>query len=354
MKTLLMIYGTRPEVIKLYPLYQKLSKTFKIQCLYTGQQILSAHTFPVLPAIKYWRHKLTGSLFHRLIIINRRIAALSSQIKEIDGIIVQGDTFSAYAGGMYGFLNKIPVFHVEAGLRTGNLMEPFPEEYVRVALSKIATLHFAPTQIAYQNLINEGIPQQNIFLVGNTIVDMLKIVQKKIVKSSKKNYILITTHRKENIPDGIKQVCLAINKLAKQFPQYTFFYLTHQNPVITKIVNQNISSLDNIVLVRPLPYFKMILLLKGATLLLTDSGGLQEEAGILGVPTFILRNVTERTEILESGCGKLVGCSQKQIINYASNYLYSLPKGHIQSTTAFGTGNTSDKIQEKLVDFYNK
>ena len=239
-------------------------------------------------------------------------------LKEIrpDIVLLQGDTSSAATVGTICFYNKIPVGHVEAGLRSGNLAEPFPEEFNRRVISIVAHLNFAPTQLAADNLLREGIPAQRVVVTGNTIVDMVELVRGGIHadKNGESRKILITAHRRENHGTGIYDICAAVKKIAMEFPDVYFTWPVHPNPSVKDMVYKELSGLKNVILKSPLNYLELIKELDESYIVWSDSGGIQEECPSFKKPLLILRNVTERPEVVTSGFGELVGTDAERIV----------------------------------------
>lgn len=252
--------------------------------------------------------------------------------KTYQAVIVQGDTLSAFCGALVDLYNHVKVLHVEAGLRTDNIEEPFPEEAYRQMISRIATLHFAPSLQAKENLLKENIDEKNIFVCGNTVIDALKIIIKMYSKECKNKFflkginikskiVLITAHRRENQNEKLQHILTAIKNLALDFPSYNFIWPVHPNPNVRNIVYEKLSNVKNIILSAPLDYDELIYIMQKANLIMTDSGGIQEEATCLNKSIVIMRNKTERTEILTLPSVKLVGTNEKKIYNEAKNFL---------------------------------
>ncbi|MDP4840893.1 MAG: UDP-N-acetylglucosamine 2-epimerase (non-hydrolyzing), partial [Alphaproteobacteria bacterium] len=248
-----------------------------------------------------------------------------------------------------------------AGLRTGDISSPFPEEANRVLISKIATLHMAPTPKAKNNLINEGVVE-NVFMVGNTIVDSVDWgvknfsthdpLIKQIIENGKQK-ILITVHRRENFGTPLKEICSAIKELCKQYIEIDFIWPIHPNPNVTLIVREALQHIPNLYMIKPLPYGALLTLINHSSLLISDSGGIQEEASILGKKIIVLREETERMEIIEAGIGTLVGSDKDKIIKEVHKAL-SESKGHINTQNVYGTPGVSQEILEKIKEFHHK
>jgi UDP-N-acetylglucosamine 2-epimerase (non-hydrolysing) len=286
-----------------------------------------------------------------------------------DVILVHGDTTTTLATSIAAFYLSVPVGHVEAGLRTYNLDAPFPEEFNRQITSKIAKWNFAPTDLSKKNLLSEGIKESFISVTGNTVIDALYFVLKRIDKDirrqkilnnvlktnlffnwQKENFILITAHRRENFGDSFLQICTAIKKLALKYPKIHFVYPVHLNPNVNKPVYKILNSFKNIHLIKPLEYEQFVYLLKHSYLVLTDSGGIQEEAPSLGKPVLVMRDVTERPEAVKAGTVEIVGSNYQQIINGVSRLLDD--KKHYQKMSRahnpYGDGLACKRIVDVL------
>ncbi len=287
-----------------------------------------------------------------------------------DVVLVHGDTTTAYATATAAFYAGIPVGHVEAGLRTHNLLSPFPEEFNRQIISKIATWHFAPTDSSRQNLLAENVPKEKIIVTGNTVIDALFWVLKRIdANPARRNqivdllnqrlsftwntarFVLITGHRRENFGDGFLSICEAIHQLALAHPNVHFVYPVHLNPNVQKPVYELLSGYANIHLIEPLEYEPFVFLLKHAYFLLTDSGGIQEEAPSLGKPVLVMREVTERPEAVKAGTVQLVGANAANIVEKVSTLLANEDE-YLKMSRAhnpYGDGTASEKIAKALI-----
>ena len=333
MYKVLCVFGTRPEVIKMAPLVKELEKRSQIEVILcsTGQ-----HRELIAPMIDLFGLRIDIDL--DIMKPNQTLAGLtSSTLKEIDQflekvkpdlLIVQGDTTTVLSTALCAFYHKIVVAHLEAGLRTNNKFSPFPEEMNRVITSKLADVHFAPTPWAKNNLLCERVSEEKVFVTGNTVIDTLLMVLKMIKKNEceinfrvqeiingSRDYILITSHRRENFNDGILSICKAILELANEYPELDFVFPVHLNPNIRIPVFKQLDNQKNILLLDPLDYVSFIALMNNAYLILTDSGGVQEEAPSLGKPVLVLRDTTERPEGIEVGTSKLVGTKTEHILN---------------------------------------
>lgn len=355
---ILIVCGTRPEIIKLAPVYHFLrSQTWcEVKWLHTGQhqemaeQILSC--FDITPDIFLSR---AGSSLSEFSIGCRQQLDSVMGSEKWGAVIVQGDTESAFLGGLSAFYQRIPIAHVEAGLRTYDLSRPFPEEGLRQMLSRITDFHFPPTDGGREALIKEAIPKDKIFITGNTVVDAQKWVIKKY-DIHKENLagkrILVTMHRRENWGSDIEEACTAIASLAEMHPELNVLFPVHLNPVVKKSVNPILGHLSNVTLIDPLGYLEMQQAIANAWLILTDSGGIQEEAPTFHVPVLVLRRETERPEAVQAGCAKLIGTSGARLIEEVTNLLNSseLYLSMKPMNNPFGDGLASERIGEVLRD----
>jgi UDP-N-acetylglucosamine 2-epimerase (non-hydrolysing) len=342
---ILVVFGTRPEAIKMAPLVHalKANSDFQTQVCVTAQhremldQVLELFNIAADYDLNLMRpgqdlYDVTSSVLLGMRDVLRQAAP--------DAVLVHGDTTTASAAAIAGFYAGIPVGHVEAGLRTHNLRSPFPEEFNRQLVSKLARWHFAPTQSSRNNLLAEGISDSAIYVTGNTVIDALfwtlkridqertrrAELQSRLSKDLRFNwqsepFVLITGHRRENFGDGFLAICTAIKELAAQHPETHFVYPVHLNPNVRKPVFELIADVHNIHLIEPLEYEPFIYLLKHCYLVLTDSGGLQEEAPSLGKPVLVMRDVTERPEAVDAGTVKLVGANTLNIVREVSRLL---------------------------------
>ena len=301
---------------------------------------------------------------------SKAINALNQFIEkeQPDLVLLQGDTTTVFCAALAALYNHVPIGHIEAGLRTGNLYSPWPEEANRILTSRLASLHFAPTEMNVQNLLREGIPRENIFITGNTVIDALFISLEKIksnppkipgignnlfIKSIDTPLVLITGHRRENFGPGFESICQAIAELASMFPETQFVYPVHLNPNVRGPVFNILGSIMNIKLLEPLNYMSFVALMNRATLILTDSGGIQEEAPSLGKPVLIMRDTTERPEAIYAGTAKLVGATKKNIIENVSTLLTD-EKAYLAMTNTmnpYGDGNASHRILDLCKHF---
>jgi UDP-N-acetylglucosamine 2-epimerase (non-hydrolysing) len=321
MHNILFVSGTRPEIVKLAPLYHVLREVswVNVQWLHTGQhadmadQILAC--FDVVPDTTLQRK---GSSLLDFSLGCRQQLEIEMTKKPWAMVIVQGDTESAFQGALAAFYNRIPVAHVEAGLRTHNLNRPFPEEGLRQMISRLTRFHFAPTERARIALQNEGIADAFIHLTGNTVIDAQQwTCAHRGVKrtTSGRGHLLVTVHRRENWGHDLAEICHAIASIAAKQPDLQVLFPVHLNPVVQGPVNSILKGIANVKLTEPLDYTQMQQALADAWMVLTDSGGLQEEAPTFGVPVLVLRDETERPEALEAGCALLIGAERTTIVN---------------------------------------
>lgn len=370
-KKLLIVIGTRPELIKLAPVILEYRKRFKkppIIILNTAQhkELLEPYwkIFNIKPNVELDFMKQGQSLSELtsrgILQFENFINSYCQQGNSICGILAQGDTTSVMVSSMVAFYKNIPFYHLEAGLRTNDLYNPFPEEFNRKVASIVAQIHFAPTITSKKNLLNEGI-KKNIIVSGNTIVDAVnlfkssfkkyKLKNKQLsnlsIESSISNNILITCHRRENHGKNLEDIISAVCKLAKKYKQFNFIWPLHPNPNVLSIVKSKIgTSYKNIFLTEPLEYIDLLFVLSKSKLVLTDSGGIQEEAPSFNVPVLILRQKTERPEGVEAGVAWLVGTNKNCIFKKAGELL---SKGSFHFKNPYGNGKSSALIVSKLI-----
>jgi len=342
MRKILTVFGTRPEAIKMAPVVHKLRDKFYVKVCVTAQhrEMLdqALNLFDISPDIDFDIMKPGQDLFDitTLVLSNVKSVLLSEQP---DIVLVHGDTTTAMASTMAAFYLNIPIGHVEAGLRTFNLSSPFPEEFNRRLITKVAKFHFAPTQNARQNLLDEKVLNSQIYVTGNTVIDALLIVVEKARQSNFSNQIienipflggdikslpqiiLVTGHRRENFGKGFENICESLKEIAIQNPNIQIIYPVHLNPNVRKPVNRILSGIKNIFLVEPMEYLFFVKLMDLCYLILTDSGGIQEEAPTLGKPVLVMRDNTERPEAIDAGTVKLVGTDKEKIVKMVNNLL---------------------------------
>lgn len=350
---ILIVYGTRPEFLKVYPLIKELQqeKKFNVLTVNTGQHreiVLELENFFNFKANIYLDVMTAGQSLND---ITSRVVASADEVFKLekpDYVLVQGDTTTVLSVGIAAFNRGIKICHLEAGLRSYNISSPFPEEFNRRTISLIAAINLAPTAEAKNNLIKDGVNPKSIFITGNTIIDTLKLVKPKLpaTKATDKIEILITAHRRENHGEGIKQICNAIKTIGAQYKQVHFTWPVHPNPMINDIVNQELKDLQNVTLKKPVDYLTLLTLIQNSHVIWTDSGGIQEEAPEFNKPVLILRDETERPEIITCGLGFLVGTNQKSIKEQMKKLIDD--KHYYQSfktlTNPFGDGLASQRI----------
>ncbi|WP_417485118.1 non-hydrolyzing UDP-N-acetylglucosamine 2-epimerase [Maricaulis salignorans] len=359
------VAGTRPEVIKLAPVRAALLNTANLEpeWIATGQHGSLAdqalQVFGVTPDARLeldWNGKALSSLTSALIRdLGEQFAA-----SRPDFVLVQGDTASAFSGAMAAFLNDIPVGHVEAGLRSGDLRHPFPEEGFRKLISPIADLHFAPTRAAARNLTDEGIASEKVRMTGNTVIDAVQMVGSMEIHPQaldrlrpEERLVLVTLHRRENWDDGVAGVCTAIKLLRNQYPDLRFVIPVHLNPRVRGPIEALLGDEERIDLVEPLAYPAFVAVMKRSHLILSDSGGVQEEAPSFGVPVLVLRDKTERGEAVKAGVARLVGSHTETILTNARQLLDN-PRAYRRMSRAanpFGDGHAGRRIAQLVSVF---
>ena len=369
MKNIIFIFGTRPEIIKLAPVILEMKKTPErynvIICNTEQQKELSNQT------LAYFGLKADINLDcmrenQSLSSVQARILTSLDKVfseRAIDATIVQGDTMTVLCGALTSFYHKIPVFHVEAGLRSYDIYEPFPEEVMRQMTSRVAALHFAPTEVNRKALLKEDISDDKIHVVGNTVIDALFCLSKDVIENSEKfykeknipiddNLVLITAHRRENHGERIDRIIEAISFLAKKYSNHTFVIPVHPNPNVKNKIQERLGKFDNIHLLTPLDYPYLVYLMKHAKLILTDSGGIQEEAPSFACPTLVMRYETERKEGVEAGVSKLVGADYDKILAESEKILASTKDlTRLKAQNPYGDGTASCQIVE-IIDKY--
>jgi len=373
MVKILAVFGTRPEAIKMAPVIRALEGNFDIKLCVTAQhrQMLDQvlELFKITPDYDLDIMQPGQDLFD---ISSNVLLGIKKvlQIEKPDLVLVHGDTTTTMITAMAAFYLQIPVSHVEAGLRTHNINTPFPEELNRQITSRITTLHFAPTKIARQNLLNEKVPDSQIHVTGNTVVDaLLSMVEKArivnfsdsilkkmpFLKKEKKDLariILVTGHRRENFGLGFEEICHALSIIANENPNIQIVYPVHLNPNVREPVNRILSNLNNVHLIEPMEYLTFIKLMDLSHLILTDSGGIQEEAPSLGKPVLVMRDTTERPEAVEAGTVKLVGTNKNEIVKMVNLLLTDsvLYKQMSKAHNPYGDGKASSIICNVLAN----
>ena len=367
MKKIIVVFGTRPEAIKIAPVINELKKTFCVKVCVTGQhrEMLDStlKVFDIVPNydLDIMTHNQSLSDITSNILTKLTKVLLD---ESPDLAIVHGDTTTAMSAALTAFYLGIPVAHVEAGLRTSDINSPFPEEMNRQVISRIAELHFSPTESARENLLRENIKDDNIFVTGNTAIDSLIVMGQKVKKieyssevlkqlpflnnkSASSSIILVTAHRRENTGDGFKNIFTALLEIAKQNPCVNIVYPVHLNPNVKQVAHEILSGVDNIFLIKPMNYMFFVKLMSDSYLILTDSGGIQEEAPSLGKPVLVMRESTERKEAISSGTAILVGTDTKMIVDTVNTLLSvnnDLYEQMSQAVNPYGDGSSSVRI----------
>ncbi len=382
MKKIMLVFGTRPEAIKMAPLvkeFQKHPDTFQTIVCVTGQhremldQVLNI--FDIRPDFDLNIMKQGQDLYD---VTARVLTGMRDVLREAqpDVVLVHGDTTTSTAAALAAFYQQIPVGHVEAGLRTHNILSPWPEEMNRQITGRIASYHFAPTALSRQNLLQENVDDTNITVTGNTVIDALYWVVDRIKNDRSldaeleevlrhagydvnrladgRPLVLITGHRRENFGDGFINMCTAIKQLTERYPNVDFVYPMHLNPNVRRPIHEvfgdDLSNLGNMHFIEPLEYLSFVYLMEKSTIVLTDSGGIQEEAPGLGKPVLVMRDTTERPEALEAGTVKLVGTDREKIFNEVSTLLDDAAAyaRMSQAVNPYGDGLACSRIVERL------
>lgn len=363
-RRILIFFGTRPEALKLAPVIQALKRKpqFKIATVLTAQhremidQVIRLFQIPIdLDLNLMTENQTLASLSQGLL---NRLDRVFRKFKP-DLVIVQGDTTTAFIVSLFTFYHRTLLAHVEAGLRTGNKNQPFPEEINRRLISNLADYHLAPTQTAKKNLLNEGTPANRISVTGNTIIDSLFWIRKRLKPNYpefrsvdfSKRLILVTAHRRESIGKPLIQIAQALRELVRKFSDLEIIYPVHLNPGVQTIIHRNLTGIPRIHLVPPLPYDKTVFLMDRAHLILTDSGGIQEEAPALGKPVLVLREVSERPEGVRAGALKVVGTRTDSIVRETQKLLVSkkVYSKMARVRHVYGDGRAAERIVRQLV-----
>ena len=387
-KKILLVFGTRPEAIKIAPLVKALQaqpEQFKTIVCVTGQhremldQVLAI--FDIQPDYDLNIMKQGQDLYD---VTSRVLTGMRDVLREAqpDVVLVHGDTTTSTAAALAAFYQQIPVGHVEAGLRTHNIYSPWPEEMNRQITGRITTYHFAPTPLAKQNLLNENVNPNQIIVTGNTVIDALYMVVDKIKNDaalqrelsnllkeagydtsrleSNRRLVLITGHRRENFGDGFISMCTAMKDLSEKYPDVDFVYPMHLNPNVRKpiheVFGEDLTQYDNFFFIEPLQYLEFVYLMEKSTIVLTDSGGIQEEAPGLGKPVLVMRDTTERPEALESGTVHLVGANYEKIVGEVSTLLDDAKAYEKMSKAVnpYGDGLACSRICDYLTEIQHK
>ncbi len=359
------VLGTRPEAIKLSPLILAFKASEKVQTrvILTGQHIEMVTQVTNIFNIK---EDLNLNLMQHgqslTFITNSILNGLDAEFSKNKPqfILVQGDTTTAFAGALAAFYKNIPIGHVEAGLRTGSLDNPFPEEANRRLISQISTLHFAPTKNAYSNLINSGINKENIQITGNTVVDALKIIAEQDLKnkcneiySGADHLILLTVHRRENWGENLKNIIIAIKKIVQFHTNISIVLPMHKNKIVRDILKSELGENPKVILTETLPYDQLISVMQKSYFIITDSGGIQEEAPTLAKPVLVIRETTERTESIEAKTSKLIGTNPDNIFKEVSELILNKTKYQkmAKAINPYGDGNSSERILSHCLNF---
>lgn len=379
MKHIMVFMGTRPEGIKMAPVVRALHSTVDMKpvTVSTGQ-----HQEMLKQVIDLFEIDVDFSL--DVMQPNQTLAGLTTRLMtEIDNLLedirpdmalIQGDTTTVLVAALACFYRRIPIGHVEAGLRTGNLWSPFPEEGNRRMTSSVTTLHFAPTEISRGNLLREGVEKRSVFVTGNTVIDALTMevdrqkspavrdaIREQLAVElqhewERTPYVLVTGHRRENFGDGFHQICLALQILADRFPDHLFAYPVHLNPKVRKPIYEMLGAKNNIRLIPPQDYSAFVMLMTNSRLILTDSGGIQEEAPALNVPVLVMRDTTERPEAVDAGAVMLTGTTVDQIVNHTT-VLLTDQQAYARMANApspYGDGRAAKRIVEHVREYFVK
>lgn len=365
---ILVILGTRPEAIKLAPVILELRRGGHnvYVCNTEQQKELSNQTLGFFG--------IAADFKLDVMVPNQTLAGVQARILDalsavfaghrFDATIVQGDTMSVFCGALVSFYNRVPVFHVEAGLRSHDLFEPFPEEALRQMTTRITDLHFAPTRLAAESLKRENVPAEKVILTGNTVIDALSCLSPEVLCAARKSLerkgitlndrlVLVTVHRRENHGERLDRILAAVGELAARFADHQFVLPVHPNPNVREKVYAALEPISNVVLSAPLEYPELVCVMKSAKLVLTDSGGIQEEAPGFGVPVLVMRYETERTEGVEAGFAKLVGADHDKIL-VAGSAILERPFSDTRldgTKNPYGDGLAARRILEAVNSF---
>ncbi|ODB36804.1 UDP-N-acetylglucosamine 2-epimerase [Pseudoalteromonas sp. BMB] len=368
----LTVFGTRPEAIKMAPLVKALDECEQIHskvCV-TAQhremldQVL--HLFAIQPDYDLNVMRAGQDLYD---VTSKILLGLREVLEDFkpDWVLVHGDTTTTLSASLAAFYKQIKVGHVEAGLRTGNILSPWPEEANRTLTGKLAELHFAPTQAAASNLQKEQVSERKIVVTGNTVVDALLSVKENVLTEraltvsleqqfadvTNRPYVLITGHRRESFGEGFERICEAIAQLAKRYPHFNFVYPVHLNPNVQEPVNRVLAGVANIKLIEPQDYLPFVYLMDKSYLILTDSGGIQEEAPSLGKPVLVMRDTTERPEAVSAGTVRLVGTNKDEIVDMVSQLIEDIELYNQMSYAhnPYGDGKACQRIVNAILSY---
>lgn len=366
----MLVIGTRPEAVKLAPVVKELEKypdLFDVITVLTGQhremldQVMQV--FHITP-----RHDLNIMQKNQTIVdvTQRAMLGIYKLLEEDtpDMVIAQGDTTTVFVAGLMSFYKRIPFAHVEAGLRTYDNYSPYPEEINRRLTAPLAELHFAPTQKSRDNLVGERIPADKVFITGNTVIDALLYILENTSVNDKeylasyglepKKFILVTAHRRESFGEPFRQLCIGLKRIADTYTDYKVIYPVHLNPNVRKPVFDILGDSPNITLIEPLDYFNFVHLMKHAHIILTDSGGIQEEAPSLGIPVLVLRDVTERPEAVDAGTVRVVGTQSDSIFSEVKRLMEdsSAYQSMARAINPYGDGTSSRRIKDIIAQYF--
>lgn len=359
------VFGTRPEAIKMAPLVKELKKRKEVECIVcvTAQhremldQVLE--TFDIVPDYDLNIMQKGQTLTD---ITVRALKGLEDVIKEVKPniVLVHGDTTTTFAGALAAFYNQTDIGHVEAGLRTYDKYSPYPEEMNRQMVSSLSDMNFAPTKLSANNLIKEGKKKENIFITGNTVIDAMSTTISDDYQNEVFDWvgndrmILLTAHRRENIGDSMKSIFKAVKRIVTEFSDVKVVYPIHKNPIVREIANEIFGDCDKVKLIEPLEVFDFHNFMNKSYIILTDSGGVQEEAPALGKPVLVLRNTTERPEGIEAGTLKLTGTDEETIYEETKKLLTSKEEYEVMSKASnpYGDGHASERITDEVIKRY--
>lgn len=363
-KKILCVIGTRPEAIKMAPVILALKKEpwANVRVLATAQ-----HRYMLDQVNEFFG--IDPDIDLNIMRPNQALTTLTArlllelddvlQAERPDAVLVQGDTTTVMTVALACFYHRIPIGHVEAGLRTWDMQNPFPEEANRVIAGKLARWHFAPTEGSRQNLLKEGVPDSEIIVTGNTVIDALLMTASKdlelaVTLDPTKRLVLVTSHRRENFGEPFRNICRALRTLAENNPEVQFLYPVHPNPNVKDVAHEFLAGLQNVTLCEPLDYAPFIAAMKRAYIILTDSGGVQEEAPALGKPVLVLRDETERPEAVEQGVVKLVGPNYERIVEEAQRLLddETAYKAMARGVSPYGDGHAAERIVKTLREHF--
>ncbi|AXF77852.1 UDP-N-acetylglucosamine 2-epimerase (non-hydrolyzing) [Erwinia tracheiphila] len=368
----LTVFGTRPEAIKMAPLVHALAQDDKIEarlCVTAQHREMLDQVLQLFAIVPDYDLNIMRPGQGLTEIASRILEGLKAVFNEFtpDVVLVHGDTTTTFAASLAAFYHRIPVGHVEAGLRTGNLYSPWPEEANRTLTGHLASYHFTPTETARQNLLRENLPAARMFVTGNTVIDALFWVRDRVLSDNalrnslaarypfldaSKKMILVTGHRRESFGGGFERICSALAEIAHRHPDAQIVYPVHLNPNVSEPVNRILRDIDNIVLIEPQEYLSFVYLMLRSWMILTDSGGIQEEAPSLGKPVLVMRDTTERPEAVEAGTVRLVGTDVKKIVSEVTRLLMdeeayqSMNRAH----NPYGDGLACQRIVQALKD----